>query len=135
MKKRSSGNVPIPLPTAIAEAGHWRTYCKKLLGDEKLPVIKAFFVPLADLMEVVDLAKKDSGHEVAGLRLYFRLESEHKTLKDIKAMAVPVVYTDDPECLKDWVELQNTDSAAGSSLVFDFTKPCPTECDKQSPLF
>ncbi|MDP4265719.1 MAG: hypothetical protein Q8941_24585 [Bacteroidota bacterium] len=140
MKKQKLSTPPIPLATAIKEAANWRAYCKKLLRGEKgqgnadLPVMKAFFVPIADLQEVLDLAKNDSGKEVAGMRLYFRLANEDDNLSNLQAMIVPVVFEPDLLYLKDWTERRHATADEDPSLVFDFTKPCPTECDNLSPL-
>ncbi len=140
MKKQKLSNPPIPLEKAIKEAANWRTYCKKLIHGgkgkegEDLPVIKAFFIPITDLQEVLDLAKNDSGKIVAGMRIYFRLENEEDDLSNLQAMIVPVIYEADPLYLKDWTQLSHAAADEDPSLVFDFTKPCPTECDGLSPL-
>lgn len=137
MEKNQNPEPPIPLEEAIQQARYWREYCKKLLGGKNLPVIKAFFIPLEDLLHVTELAKNDSKHDVAGLRLYFRLENKDDDLSALKAMIVPVVYgtPDIAEApLLDWPRLRQPNTLAGDSLVFDFTKPCPTECDSYSPL-
>ena len=140
MTKQKLSVPPIPVDKAIKEAANWRAYCRKLLhgGNSKgagdLPVIKAFFVPIADLQEVLDLAKNDSGKNVAGMRIYFRLENEEDNLSNLQAMVVPVIYEADPLYLKDWIQLRQPEADDDPSLVFDFTKPCPTECDSLSPL-
>lgn len=132
--------IPIPLETAIKQAANWRNYCHKLLNGEKgnhgedLPVIKAFFIPLADLQEVIDLARDDSGKDVGGLRIYFRLENEDDDLSNLQAMIVPVIHEAAENYWKDWTHLHQLQGSGDSSLVFDFTKPCPTECDNDSPL-
>jgi hypothetical protein len=137
MEKNQNPAPPIPLKEAIQQAKYWRDYCQKLLGEKDLPVIKAFFIPLADLLHVTELAKSDSKHDVAGLRLYFRLENKDDDLSALKAMIVPVVYgTPDiaQEPLMDWLQIQQPGDLEGDSLVYDFTKPCPTECDNESLL-
>lgn len=131
---------PIPLGEAIHEAALWRNYCKKLLKGQKgahgedLPIIKAFFVPIADLKAVLELAAEDSGMNVAGMRIYFRLKQEGDDLSQLQAMIVPVVLEPNLESLRDWVERKHVKEDGDDSLVFDFTKPCPTECDEKSPL-
>lgn len=131
---------PIPLGEAIREAANWRNYCKKLLKGEKgghgetLPVMKAFFVPIADLRAVLELAQEDSGMHVAGMRIYFRLKNEQDDLSQLQAMIVPVVQEPNLEYLRDWIERKHIKDEGDDSLVFDFTKPCPTECDPKSPL-
>jgi hypothetical protein len=140
MGKQQISVPPIPIDTAIKEAANWRAYCKKLIhgekgrGGEDLPVIKAFFIPIADLQEVLELAKNDSGKEVAGMRIYFRLEKEEDDLSNLQAMVVPVIFEPDLLNLKDWIQLRHAAADEDPSLVFDFTKPCPTECDSMSPL-
>lgn len=140
MPSSNSFPPPIPLDKAIKEAAYWRNYCKKLLKDKKgshgeqLPTIKAFFIPIGDLQAVLDLARNDSGMSVAGMRIYFRLKSEEDDLSQLEAMIVPVVLQPDPMYLRDWVQLKHPMADQDESLVFDFTKPCPTECDPESPL-
>lgn len=137
MEKNQKPNPPIPVEEAKQQAKYWREYCKQLLNGKDLPVIKAFFIPLEDLLHVTELAKTDSKHDVAGLRVYFRLENKDDDLSALKAMIVPVVYgipdiAEEP--LKDWPQIRQPGASEGESLVYDFTKPCPTECDKDSPL-
>jgi hypothetical protein len=141
MKKNKISSPPIPLDEAKQQAANWRSYCKKILDGRKgkngedLPVIKAFFIPLDDLEMVTELAKNDSGREVAGLRIYFRLKNADSDLSELQAMIVPVVHLAAMEYLKDWTHIQNgPKELADSSLVYDFTKPCPTECDSESLL-
>lgn len=137
MEKNQKANPPIPLEEAIQQAKYWRDYCKQLLGGKDLPVIKAFFIPLEDLLHVTKLAEHDSKHDVAGLRVYFRLENKDDDLSALKAMIVPVVNVPSEvaqEALRDWVQLTNPTDTQDDSLVYDFTKPCPTECDSYSPL-
>lgn len=140
MNKLKLSVPPIPIQKATKEAANWRSYCKKLLdgkkgkGGEDLPVMKAFFVPIGDLLEVLELAKNDSGKDVAGMRIYFRLEKEDDDLSNLQAMIVPVILEPDNFYLRDWAQLHHPAEDEDPSLVFDFTKPCPTECDKFSPL-
>lgn len=107
---------------------------RKGKDGEDLRVIKAFFIPISDLQEVLELAKNDSEKNVAGMRIYFRLENEEDDLNNLQAMVVPVIYDADFLSLKDWTQLRHSAADEESSLVFDFTKPCPTECDSSSPL-
>ena len=141
MKKKEISVPPIPLEEATQQAANWRSYCKKLLDGRKgkngedLPVMKAFFIPLDDLEIVTELAKKDSGHDVVGLRIYFRLENADNDLSELQAMIVPVVRIAAMDYLKDWTHIRSkTSEIANSSLVYDFTKHCPTECDEESAL-
>jgi hypothetical protein len=140
MKKKKISSPPIPLEEAKQQAANWRSYCKKLLegrkgkNGEDLPVIKAFFIPLEDLRIVTDLAKDDSGHDVAGLRIYFRLEKSDSDLGDLQAMIVPVIHIAAMNYLQDYTHLRKSADTEDTSLVYDFTKPCPTECDSESLL-
>lgn len=131
----------IPLDIAIQQAANWRKYCAALLSgqkgnhNEELPVIKAFYIPKIDLDTVMELAKNDSGKDVVGLRVYFRLENESDDLSNLKAMIVPVIYDQSTvHYLTDWTHYREAGEDKDSSLVFDFTRPCPTECDLESPL-
>lgn len=138
MEKNQLSEPPIPLKEARQQAKYWRDYCKQLLKGKDLPVIKAFFIPLDDLTAVTELAKKDmdENHDLAGCRIYFRLENKDDDLSALKAMIVPVARSksDLNQPLKDWVRFKKSSDIEGTSLVYDFTKPCPTECDNDSEL-
>jgi hypothetical protein len=122
MKKKKISSPPIPLEEAKQQAANWRSYCKKLLEG------------LEDLRIVTDLAKDDSGHDVAGLRIYFRLEKSDSDLGDLQAMIVPVIHIAAMNYLQDYTHLRKSADTEDTSLVYDFTKPCPTECDSESLL-
>ena len=140
-EKPSFSVLPIQVKDAIAQAGYWRKYLKGLIGNKKdkhgkpLPVINAFFIPFSDLDKIREYAQDHPEEEVVGIRAYLRLEKESDDLSNVKLMVVPVLLTPNLLYKKDKLKKKKGDADSdGESLVYDFTMPCPTECDNESDL-
>jgi len=105
----------ISLDTAIEWTGRWRSFQaehKPSPIDNK----KAFRVDVAELQEVIT----NIPGEVTDIRFYFGLDdqlSEHMVLVGVNGEN------------KDLYEIE------GKPYVYDFTHPCPSTCDIESPLY
>lgn len=104
---------------AIEYAKSWRLIddLRKLnyVGD-----IKAFFIPKDDIDDVYAIMNSVGG---AGCRAYFGVDLLNQT---IRFMIVPTDANETDLC-------QNL--VTGESQIFDFTRPCPTQCDTGSILY
>lgn len=123
----NSGN-KIPLATAEKWAQEWR-------NDEstynKYFECNAFFIPLEDLKEVLN----QKG--VEAIRAYLGVEEKDDRTFEEKLMIVGV--TDISKTNPNGKDMLTTlpggkklDPNGGS--IYDFTRPCPSACDPNSPL-
>jgi len=108
----------ISLKTAMEWTKKWRD---KESTYNKYHECKAFNIPKVDLQEV--LAEKG----VASVRAYLGVDENNVE----KLMIVGV-----DEKGKDMITLTKDNSLKGDDGdIWDFTEPCPTNCDESSPLY
>ena len=130
-------NVPtIPLNAAIARVKRFRERMIDAAAVEDTSIPRAVLIPIDDLMAIVKkyTATNENGESfvtLQGVRAYFDIKFTDRELPDpVTALIVPVdlkgndiIYT--PQGLGDSEETE----------IYDFTKPCPSQCDPESPLF
>ncbi|RZK81678.1 MAG: hypothetical protein EOO92_04535 [Pedobacter sp.] len=133
---KSKINVPtVPLEEAVARVTRFRDQLIKQVPEANIP--RAVFIPIADLMAIIDKFQDLDEHgnirnSLTGVRAYFAVKDTDQDLPDdVTALIVPV-------------DLAGADIVAHStgvkgeeddSDIYDFTQPCPTVCDEESPLF
>ncbi len=127
-------NVPtIPLNDAVLRVTLFREQFTEQVPATNIP--RAILIPIADLMAIVDKYTEidDAGNPkslIKGVRAYFAVKPTDKDLPDdITGLIVPV-------------DLEGNDIISTPGLlqgdeteIYDFTKPCPDECDVKSPLY
>lgn len=134
----------IPLGEAIKRAEAWRKQVSSLpsgnaasgLIDPPLLPSQLIFRAININMSDIDFLKKQHP-EAASMRLYLSIPDPNFPLQ-ICGMLVPVdaqnqdmLTHDIPAGTADKDILDN----AATSTIYDFTQPCPTMCNTQSPLF
>jgi hypothetical protein len=110
---------------AIRITTNWRNYMAKGNPD----FIRAFEIPLDDMLNAAALTQKYGG---TGVRAYIGLDVEGDPTS-AKLAIVPI-----GEKGNDILTVPDgSQKVAGEeeSSIFDFTSPCPTACDLNSPLF
>ena len=128
----------IPLKVAEQWTKKWRETCPNNC--------KAFLIPALNLVEVLKemniLQIKENGNYTMNkvndsyVRAYMAIDTETKEGNGEKVLIVGTklgkdgVYRDMVPDRKDDYELED-----GDGLVYDFSKPCPNDCDPGSPLF
>ena len=131
-------NVPtIPLNDAIARVTLFR---EKMLKSAAVPdsnIPRAILIPIDDLLAILMKYSSVDGEgnvtsALKGVRTYFAIKATDQDLPDeVTGLVVAVDLEGN--------DLINTTSGVGDdeegSEIYDFTKPCPTECDPESPLF
>jgi hypothetical protein len=129
-------NVPtIPLNDAIARVTLFRDKFIGEIPDAKIP--RAILIPIADLMAIVDKYTiiDDDGNAkstIEGVRAYFAVKVTDRDLPDdITALIVPVDLKGNDIITTTTDNLQEGDDTE----IYDFTKPCPDQCDPESPLY
>ena len=114
---------------------------KKIKKDGKYTKTKAFFIPITDLIEAINEVNgtnydPELGNKVDGVRAYIGVEETSPDVYEEKLMIVGVKNNKDilPDRKDNDSEIiAMVEDGAGS--VFDFTKPCPSYCDLNSPLY
>ena len=134
---KSQITVPtIPLPDAVARVTRFRAQLAGSVPESNIP--RAILIPIADILAIVSkyqtlTPKGDVTVALKGVRAYFAVKKEDEDLPDdITALIVPVdlkgndIITTPPGL---------GDGDDDGTEIYDFTTPCPSECDVNSPLF
>jgi hypothetical protein len=114
---------------AIRITTNWRSY---VTNNQKAPnpdYIRAFEIPLVDLLNSSAITQRFGGSAV---RAYIGLDVENDP-SSVKLAIVPI----DARGNDILAVPEGTDRIAveEESTIFDFTNPCPQACDLNSPLF
>ena len=131
----------IPLETAIAWAQEWR---QDESDYNKYNSCKAFLIPAVDLEEALAEIKRQLGDDYAKIRAYIGVENnpsdpdhqftEKLMLVGTKPETQPdgrIIYRD---ILPESTDKYGNELGAAEGSVWDFTNPCPPDCDEKSPL-
>lgn len=148
----------VPVEEAIKLTTNWRSFyadiyndttknLKKIDPDGK-DVFRGFRIPLEDMEELLSVAKEFNAtnqEKINSIRAYLVKDTEDVTkLSDIHIILVPVIDEKNGEFFKsgmpvlhgrDLLEIKNTESEVSESVIYDFTTPCPTQCDPESELY
>lgn len=149
----------IPVEEAIQLTSNWRSFFAEIYNDsaehsnEITPdgpdVFRGFRIPIEDLEQILEVIKKFNGEnseKINSIRAYLVKDTQDITkLKDIHIVLLPVVGGKKMEPVprtstlspygSDLLEVEDGTSHITKSVIFDFTSPCPTECDTGSPLY
>lgn len=129
-------NVPtIPLNDAILRVTRFREQLIDQVPEANIP--RAILIPINDLLAIVEKYStvNEKGQIVcslSGVRAYFAVKVSDMALPDdVTALIVPVTkagsdIVTSPSLLTDGED---------DSEIYDFTVPCPSECDTESPLY
>jgi hypothetical protein len=128
-------NQCVPVDEAVARTTNWRQLYKEALKCKEQEILRAFYIPIEDIIALYNFFTE---HQVMvkGVRGYFG----HNPLTPID----PTIY--ETEMLLCPVDQDGCDiltappSLAGvlgtdASTIYDFTAPCPTNCDTSSVLY
>ena len=114
-------NVPtIPVNEAIARVTRFREKMVKSAAIPESNIPRAILIPIDDLLAIIQkyTTIDDEGNvksTLKGVRTYFAIKATDQNLTDeVTALVV---------------------AEEGGSEIYDFTTPCPSECDPESPLF
>ncbi|MCD8538486.1 MAG: hypothetical protein LRY55_01045 [Leadbetterella sp.] len=149
----------IPVPKAIQLTTNWRSFYAEIYNDsvehtkkidpDGKEVFRGFRIPLEDLEQLLKIAKKfnteNSEEKINSIRAYLVKDSEDpKLLGDIHVILVPVVGGNEMEPFPsksatpygtDLLQMEDRALGTTESVIYDFTSPCPTECDTDSDLY
>lgn len=122
-------NLPIPLNTisvkdAAGYTANWRELWGAFIHPEN--ILRAFYFSLSDIKNIADM------NNVAGVRVYVGLKDIHDA-SSVKLIMVPVSENEgNPDIL---YLLGGSADPESPTTIYDFTKPCPSFCDVNSPLY
>ncbi|MGE6219912.1 hypothetical protein [Nubsella zeaxanthinifaciens] len=133
---KSKINVPtIPVDEAVDRVTRFRNQLVLQVPESNIP--RAVFIPISDLLAIINSynvigADGADINQLSGVRAYFAVKETDTDLPDdVTAVIVPV-----DKAGKDIIYQNNRGNGEGDDTeIYDFTKPCPTECDKTSPLY
>jgi len=134
---KSKITVPtVPLQEAIDRVTRFRDQLINQVPQANIP--RAVFIPIADLMAIIDKFQDldDNGNirnSLTGVRAYFAVKETDQDLPDdVTALIVPVDLAGSDI-------VAHTHGVGGDeeddSDIYDFTQPCPAQCDVESPLY
>jgi len=124
----------VRLPEAQIRIERFRKQLKGSMPESNIP--RAILIPIEDLMAIVDKyqtvdANGDITNTLQGIRAYFAVKiTDMAKPDDVTALIVAV----DKEG-NDIITTSEALEATEGSEIYDFTKPCPDQCDPTSPLF
>lgn len=142
---KSQITVPtIPLPEAKKRVARFRAQFAAAVPQNTIP--RAILIPIADILAIVDKYQTitpsgDITVALRGVRAYFAInEADEDLPDDITALIVPVdLKGNDIIITPDGLPRNGNANGLGdddpSTEIYDFTTPCPTECDVNSPLY
>lgn len=130
-------NTPtIPVKEAVARVTRFRDQLINQVPEANIP--RAVLIPINDLLAIVEKYSvvDDDGNirnSLSGVRAYFAVKETDTDLPDdITALIVPVDLKGN-DIVSTKVGLPGDDD--DDSEIYDFTKPCPDQCDPESPLY
>jgi len=118
----------ICLDTAVAWTTAWRSEDGTFTDHKDL---KAFLIPLDDLKEVI------AEPNVVNVRAYIGVDASndnepHLIIVGVNEDGEDIIYK---AASTDCNDKNGTVSAGTNTGLYDFSQPCPTTCDVNSPLF
>lgn len=141
MKKNLLGSTTdiISIPEAIQRTTNWREFMSANTKEGVDPrfIPKAVYISKTDIMEMAERFKDPT---MVGARAYFTLDNPAEELeKNIITFCLVMVRScEGKECGEDVLYLSGgglKDGDDDDSGVYDFTQPCPSYCDPDSPLY
>jgi hypothetical protein len=113
---------PVSHREALTNMSNWRKIARPVMGNNFL---RGFYIPHDDLLEV-----RRNHPDARGVRAYFSILDQN-TIASIHLYIVPV-----DERGKDiLIPAKDNDGKYYESTVYDFTQPCPNQCDFESPYY
>lgn len=143
---------------AIHQTANWRMYYANMynvatgsmINYNSPEVFRGFRIPLDDLNQIMEVINQhnsnpqNQNNKINSIRAYFAKKTKNIVFGgDVHAILLPVVGGRSMVPPVQPVQSFGTDmlkyfppqSTSPVSCIYDFTSPCPTECDTSSPLF
>lgn len=129
---------PVPVTVAETLTENWRNYYGILTGTPADDAFRGFKIPLEDLEKLVEIAKKDN--QITAVRAYLAIgrplqNGEIPVTEDLHILLVPVAENGGTGTDVLQVAEEVDHKIVMESAIYDFTTPCPAQCDFTSPLY
>lgn len=129
-----------PVDPTVAETltENWRVYYAGITKTPAADAFRGFKIPLSDLEKLVDIAKKDN--QIDAVRAYLAIgrplqNGEIPDAEDLHILLVPVAANGGTGTDVLEVAEEVDHKTVMVSAIYDFTTPCPAQCDFSSPLY
>jgi hypothetical protein len=126
-------NRSIDKETAIGRTTQWRGLYKDTMKCKDPEVLRGYFIPIEDIISLYEFFK-NGGVPLRGVRGYLGydpLDPIAPAQLNLDLLLVPV-SADGKDILEAPAQLGLGD---GTSTIYDFSEPCPVECDTSSVLY
>lgn len=106
----------------------WRAFYAQNVGVPVNDAFRGFWIPINDLKSITDMANSGG---INGARIYLAkgTDTDPDLIHVFIVPTVPEVDGNDQPFDADIWEIN------GVSTIYDFTTPCPAQCDLTSPLY
>lgn len=126
----SQDNNKIPLSIAQSWAQEWRS---EESTYNKYNECHAFLIPAEDLIAVLEEIDAQSGQKY--VRAYLGVEPTTQKEKLMIVGTAPEIQKDGSIVYRDLINGYTPSKGVPTDYgIYDFTKPCPPDCDPKSPL-
>ena len=125
-KRKLDNDNTIDLPVAINLCNNWRAAFSTAFPDvPQIDVLRGFRIPIDDITALANMT------EAVAVRSYLAMDNPNDPTT-IKILLVPIVVDSTGQEVD---KLINDAVQPPASLIYDFTQPCPVQCDVTSPLY
>ena len=129
---------PVELPVAEDLTQNWRDYYAGITKTAPEDAFRGFKIPLEDLQRLVEIAQKDN--QINAVRAYLAIgrplqNGEIPGTEDLHVLLVPVAENGGTGTDILQVPVEVDSKTVMVSSIYDFTTPCPAQCDFSSPLY
>lgn len=128
---------------AIDYTTNWRMYYDKFLcsinperksDPNSTDIFRGFRIPINDLEALLDdagytLTKKEHAPDIDFVRTYLAIKNEAMDLIIVPVSKLDEQYPNGADILSMTID------GKPKCTIYDFTTPCPTQCDTSSPLY
>lgn len=131
-------NTPtIPVKEAVARVTLFRAQLIDQMPKSNIP--RAILIPIDDLLAIIEKHSRITGegkvvNTLKGVRAYFATKASDMDLPDDVTALIVAVDQEGNDIVVNQNKLKD-DGDDEESEVYDFTLPCPSECDVESPLY
>ena len=124
---KTNNDNTIDLITAEIMCSNWRAaFSSAFPTVPPMQVLRGFRIPIADINALAE------EHGAIAVRIYMAMENPADA-SSLKMLLVPVILNSQGQEVDKIMDVEPI--APPQYYIYDFTQPCPIQCDYNSPLF